>query len=67
MIQKFCNGITKVGFKQTLFLILSSQTFENLIHGRNYSSGQLNSLLLKENGLQGKLLPKGSNFFLEGT
>jgi hypothetical protein len=49
-----------------------SNISEYLIHGRNYFSGQLNSFLLKEIGLQGKLLPEGgnslgSNFFLGGT
>jgi len=58
MLQKFSNGIKHVGLGQILFLILSSQTFENLIHGRNYFSGQLNSFLLKEIGLRGKLLPE---------
>ncbi len=56
MLQKFSNGIKHVGFGQILFLILSSQTFENLIYTRNYFSGQLNSFLLKEIVLQGKLL-----------
>jgi hypothetical protein len=62
MLQKFSNGIKNVGFGQILVLILSSQTFENLNHGRNYFLGQLNSFLLKEIGLRGKLLPEGSNF-----
>jgi hypothetical protein len=50
MLQKFSNGTKNVGFGQILSLILFSQTFENLIQGRNYFSGQLNSFLLKEIG-----------------
>jgi hypothetical protein len=61
MLQKFSNGIKNIGFGKKLFLMLSSQTFENLIHGRNYSSGKLNFFLLKGIGLRGK------QFLLGGT